>query len=181
MQDKLKSDALKRMSSQLLSVDDYRGLFEAHVAALAATARKQYLAALEEEVRPAVLDADGAVRPVGSRGEAARSWEAAAEVLATRPCFQRVPAHERHAMWSAFVQDTAAGACSANLCPGFHPVHACCCRSGLSCVHAVQKRCCVTCITGCVNMSKLMAWLHPVYAAPVDCKTWCVSFFGVLK
>lgn len=112
VQDKLKADALKRMSSQLLSMDDYRGLFDAHVAALAATARKQYLAALEEEVRPAIVDADGAVRPAGSHGEAARSWEAAAEVLATRPCFQRLPAQERQAMWSAFIRDTAAGACS---------------------------------------------------------------------
>lgn len=112
LQDKLKADALKRMSSTLLTAEDYRGLFEAHVAALAATARKQYLAALEEEVRPAIVDGEGAVQPPEARGEAARSWPAAAEVLATRPCFQRLTAQEREAMWASFVRDTAAGAAS---------------------------------------------------------------------
>lgn len=110
MQDKLELDVLKRMSSQLLTMEDYRGMFDAHVAALAATARKQYLAALEEAVRPAVVDAEGTVRPPDERGEVARSWDAAAEVLAVKPCFQKLSRSERQAMWAAFVQDTVAGA-----------------------------------------------------------------------
>eukprot|EP00892_Ulva_mutabilis_P006943 jgi/Ulvmu1/4620/UM002_0350.1 len=107
--DKLEVDVLRRMSSQLLTQEDYRGLFDAHVAALATTARKQYLAALEQAVRPAVVDAQGVPRPASERGEVARSWEAAAEVLAVKPCFQKLAPQEREATWAAFVRDTAAG------------------------------------------------------------------------
>lgn len=107
-QGKLKSDALKRMESPLLSVEDYRAMFDEHVANALATARKQYLAALVDVVQPAMF-ADGELKPKAEAGEVAKDFEAASEALAAHACWQKLPPSERRATWRNFVRDLAAG------------------------------------------------------------------------
>jgi hypothetical protein len=109
LQAKLQNDALRRMSSRLISSEEYRRMFDEHISALAAAVRRQYLVALNEVVRPALVDAqDGKPRPPDAHGDVARDWEAASEALAVHACFQKIPAAEREATWKLFVHDVCA-------------------------------------------------------------------------
>lgn len=103
LQEKLRKDHGQRMTSPLIKKAEYEGLFLEHVAALLAAARKQYTAALEECVRPALVGPDGSVKPAEERGQVALDWRAASEVLSTHPCFQKLASNERKARWEAFV------------------------------------------------------------------------------
>jgi hypothetical protein len=108
VQGRLRKDVLQRMASAHISDCEYQSLFEEHVAMLLTAARKQYTAALEEAVKPALTDAQGELRPPDARGELARDWQAASEVLAAYPCFHKIHAQERHARWQVFVGEAGA-------------------------------------------------------------------------
>jgi hypothetical protein len=103
LQEKLRKDHAQRMSSPLISKSEYEALFHAHVAALLATARKQYTAALEELIRPALVDPNGSLKSASERGQVATDWKAASEVLSERPCFQKLQMKELQNRWQAFV------------------------------------------------------------------------------
>lgn len=103
LQDKLRKDHGQRMKSRLITSAEYEKLFHSHVAALLQTARKQYTAALEELIRPALVDPDGNVLLHAEKGQIATDWTAASEVLASQPCFQKLSAQERRERWNAFV------------------------------------------------------------------------------
>ena len=92
------------MTSRLITQSEYEGLFRAHVADLLATARKQYTAALEELVRPALVGADGNVLPVAEQGAVANDWRAASKALSTNACFKKLSSQERQERWQAFVR-----------------------------------------------------------------------------
>lgn len=91
------------MTSRLITQPEYASLFHDHVAALLATARKQYTAALEELVRPALVGSDGNVLIAAERGAVAMDWRAASEALSMRACFQKLSSQERQERWQVFV------------------------------------------------------------------------------
>jgi hypothetical protein len=108
VQEKLKGDVLKRMASPLLTTEDYVALYEAHVAALFAQARQQYLAALDDIVKPAMA-VDGVLQAADKQGEAAKDFEAASEALSVCACFHRLAPAERLATWQRYTHDVKLG------------------------------------------------------------------------